>query len=312
MSTFVDLEKEVSVWLTWRLCCCCTLRPTRSETKRAESPETCPLVKEVLKAGPLTGRESLPAYPSYEQVLPDASVDRLERLLRSMRSEAGADPEMVELNKTLEKLMGVQRPTGILDSSVRREVFSVVPNVDAPAVAGSGVGSNRWYGLDGDREAVDTGHVGMIETVVPESQTLVDGGVLKLEVRTTVGIKGVRLPAGTIVYGEAHLRNERLQVKVSSVRSGDVVYPVALRVVDLDGLAGIYEPGSAGRDAVRESAGQGVSMIGPTSLDGGLGGQAANVGIQMARSLAGRKVRQMRVTVPAGYRVFLEDMSKKF
>lgn len=83
-----------------------------------------------------------------------------------------------------------------------------------------------------------------------------------------------------------------------------------LQVLDQDGLAGIYEPGSITRDVVKESAGEGVSGIGAVGIDPSLGAQAASAGIQMARSLVGKKVRMVRVVVKAGYRVFLKDVSR--
>jgi hypothetical protein len=56
---------------------------------------------------------------------------------------------------------------------------------------------------------------------------------------------------------------------------------------------------------VRESAEEATGDIGPTVLSTTLAGQAAGAGVGLARSLIAKKVRPVKVTVPAGYRVFL-------
>jgi hypothetical protein len=48
-----------------------------------------------------------------------------------------------------------------------------------------------------------------------------------------------------------------------------------------------------------------MSGLGLASMDPSLAGQAANAGLQFAKSLASRKARLVRVTLPAGYRVLL-------
>jgi hypothetical protein len=72
-------------------------------------------------------------------------------------------------------------------------------------------------------------------------------------------------------------------------------------------MAGIRVPGTVTRDASKESASQALGGLGIASLDPGLGSQAANAGLQFAKSLASRKVRLVRVRLPAGYRVLLRN-----
>jgi hypothetical protein len=109
------------------------------------------------------------------------------------------------------------------------------------------------------------------------------------------------------LYGVASLSGERLTVHVSSIRVGQAIVPVSLDVYDLDGLAGIRVPGAISRDVSKASADEALSGLGLASLDPSLGAQAASAGFQFAKSLASRKVRLVRVTVPAGYRVLLKN-----
>jgi conjugative transposon TraM protein len=103
------------------------------------------------------------------------------------------------------------------------------------------------------------------------------------------------------------MSNERLKISITSVRSGNAILPVALEVFDMDGLAGIYIPGSINRDVAKESADNAVNSMGLTSLDPSIGAQAATAGIEAAKTLISKKVRLVKVTLPAGYTIFLQD-----
>jgi conjugative transposon TraM protein len=254
-----------------------------------------------------------------EPAVASAEIERLERMMKMMKDgQAAPDPEMRELNRTLDKLMAVQHPETVPDSSRRKPEGALTLPV-SPALGGDVINSlktssppgNRFYDLEtsGGEEEPESG--AMIEAVVPETQTLISGDKLRLELRTDLVIKGDRIPRGAVLFGETKLSNDRLFVKVSAINYRGKVYHVALQVVDQDGLAGIYEQGSTIRDAASESTSQGVGSLGPGSLDPSFGGQVASAGIQLARSLASRKIRKAPVTVTTNYSVFLEDISQK-
>ena len=97
-------------------------------------------------------------------------------------------------------------------------------------------------------------------------------------------------------------------VSVGSIRVGNSLVPVSLEVVDLDGISGIRMPGSINRDAGKESADEAINTIGMTSVDPGLGAQVASAGLQTARSLMSRKIKLVRVSLKAGYKVLLRNV----
>ncbi|MBS1659501.1 MAG: conjugative transposon protein TraM [Bacteroidetes bacterium] len=248
-----------------------------------------------------------------------SDVDRLERLMKTMK-EGGAEssPEMRELNQTLDKLVLLQHPERTKDTSSQKQASATPLPVDpaqTPEVINTWqkqpIQTNRFYDLETNDEEDDIPTALMIEAVIAETQTMINGSILRMELSTELIIKGDHIPKGTPIYGLAQLSNQRLLVKISAIRCREKVYPVALQVLDLDGMPGIFEPESMEREAVRESAGTSIGTIGPASLDPSIGGQATNAGIQLARSLTSRKFRQVRVTVKTGYHIFLEDMSQK-
>jgi conjugative transposon TraM protein len=249
-------------------------------------------------------------------------MDRLERLLTSLKETGStASPEMQQLDHTLDKLIAVQQPGRVgrlpfnppaADSTAVPAPLRVTPLGKEEAIAAlnsAQPANNRFYDLESSSgEEEPTGSA--IEAIVPETQTLVSGAMIRLELATELIIRGQRVRKGTTIYGTVRLDNERLQVNIGSIRSGNDVFPVALRALDQDGIAGIYSPGSATRDAARESAAEAAGGLGPDQLETTTSGQALNAGIQLARNLSRRKVQLTRVTVKAGYRLFLQDESK--
>jgi hypothetical protein len=66
-------------------------------------------------------------------------------------------------------------------------------------------------------------------------------------------------------------------------------------------------PGALTRDVSKQSADEALSGLGIASVDQNLSAQAASAGLQFAKTLASRKVRLVRVSLPAGYRVLLRN-----
>ncbi|WP_113636597.1 MULTISPECIES: conjugative transposon protein TraM [Bacteroidota] len=147
------------------------------------------------------------------------------------------------------------------------------------------------------------------------------------EAQTVVGETGVRLrllePAktpqrtitkGTIVTANAKFQNGRLQLKVTSVELEGNIIPVDITIYDLDGQQGLYVPYSPEMNALTEMAGN-MSQTGGTSvmLTQNAGQQvAADLSRGVVQGISGyfaKKVRTPKVTLKAGYQVFL--VSKK-
>jgi conjugative transposon TraM protein len=150
-----------------------------------------------------------------------------------------------------------------------------------------------------------------IEAIIPETQTIAAGATIKLALSDDVTIKNVLLPAGTFLYGTASLSNERLKISISSIRFENSILPVALDVYDMDGQEGIYIPGSINQTVAKESANNAMSGMNATTIDPSIGAQAASAGIEAAKSLFSKKIRLVKMTVRAGYKVLLRDNDEK-
>lgn len=89
------------------------------------------------------------------------------------------------------------------------------------------------------------------------------------------------------------------------------MFPVSLSVYDMDGMEGIYVPGALSRDVGKQSSDRAIQGINIPIIDPSLGAQAANAGIEAAKTFLGRKTKQIQVSVKAGYKVLLKDANAK-
>lgn len=237
------------------------------------------------------------------------------------------DPELKELSGMLDKIIQIQNPEMVAEKikeqseTSKGQVFAVRQSFSADPVSLLSVNpgedstetdplksipfeQNGFFGLD---ETVSPADQNAIPAVIAQTQTVVSGSTVKLRLTQDVYIAGVLIPKESFVYGIATLNNERLVIRIESVRYENNLFPVKLSVYDLDGIAGIHIPGAIARDVAKQSLSQDIQGISIGTLDPSLGAQAASAGIQTAKTLMGRKTRLLQVTVKAGYQVLLKD-----
>ena len=247
------------------------------------------------------------------------ALNQLEKMIRAKRENFQEDPELEKISTLLDKLLLVQHPEKMEDSLTRTErnnslaplAVSLADDGDIVKIFGtpdttSETEENGFFGLPSDDGKEQEGS-NTIRAVVAENCSLLSGEVIALRTVEEIRLASVRVGAGSLVYGVATLSGERLMVKIISVRAGNNIYPVSLEVFDADGLPGISVPGSVNRDSGKESAGQAVSALGLATLDPSLAAQATGVGIQVAKALLNRKIKLVRVSIRAGYQVFLKN-----
>jgi conjugative transposon TraM protein len=248
-------------------------------------------------------------------------VDRLENMMLTMDKTSTGDPEMQQLNGTLERILDIQHPQRVKDKlrekslQHKQVVFAVttspkLANVTLiDTIKKKQTTSNQFYGVTKESEEAIEGFA--IEAVVHSNQSLVNGAVIQLRLSTDVFIKGVLIPKGTSVNGIASLNNERLEAEINSIRYKNQLFPVKMELYDLDGLPGIYIPGSISRDVAKNSADNSLQLMELTTLDPSLKAQAAAAGINTVKSLMSRKVKQVKVMVKEGYKVLLKDKNSE-
>ncbi|MBS1666418.1 MAG: conjugative transposon protein TraM [Bacteroidetes bacterium] len=244
-------------------------------------------------------------------------IDRLHNMMQVMNDKEATDPEMQQLNGTLDKILDIQHPERVKDKirekslQQKQVVFAVSKSPVTDNISLLDTSKHKtlmnagFYGIEESKEQSEEDN--SIDAVVHADQTLVNGAVIKLRLTTGIYINGSLIPKGNFVYGIAALNDERLEVEINSIRNGSSLFPVKLEVYDMDGLPGIHIPGAITRDVAKQSADNGLQLMELTSVDPSLKAQAAAAGISSMKSLLSRKVKQVKVLVKAGYKVLLKD-----
>ena len=255
-----------------------------------------------------------------------ADVKRLELMMKAMNGNGGGnDPEMKQLTQMLQQINDIQNP-GNANSKLRTQSLKNHGRVYAVTAANDDDDDNpasdkmqvSYASYDGGgktkkRHSANAAETAgnTIQAVVHEDQTLVTGAVIKLRLLDGIYVNGKMIPKGSFVYGTCALNNERLEVKITSIRYLNNILPVALAVYDLDGMEGLYVPGSIGRDAAKNGVGDAVQSMQLMSMDQSVGTQAASAGVEAAKGLFNHKVKQIKVKVKAGYEVLLKDSNDR-
>lgn len=254
------------------------------------------------------------------QVGLSADVDRLENLMAFMNERNGDDPEIRELGGMLDKILDIQHPERLKDRVGERslekktEVFPVnaaKKNIVVTHLGQEGGDTantplqNRFYEEEGAEQVPERSNA--FGAVVHELQTITSGSTVKLRLTDDVLVNGTLIPQGHLVFGIASIEGERVYIRIPGIRYHQELLPVSLAVYDLDGLAGIFMPGSMARDAARQSSDQTIRSIELMSLDPSLKTQAAAAGTQAVKGFLSKKLKQVKLTLKAGYRVLLKE-----
>lgn len=244
-----------------------------------------------------------------ETTQPADEYFRNEPETRSVEIERSAkapliDPELDAINGTLDKLIAIQRP----------QLPTVTAEGSRYAIRAGGGVDTSYFGKtkqDKSREAFyeeskrPSQKSSTIMAMITQDQLVQNGSVLKLELCTAISVGEINLPAGTPLFGLVDLQAERLRVHISTIQYHHTILPVSLDVVDMDGLEGLYAPGSSMTDWAKESAGGAIQSADPGVSGFSLSSRIAAAGIGAAKNLFSRKVKQVRMIVAGGYRVLL-------
>ena len=262
-----------------------------------------------------------------------ADVDRLENMMKTMQGNDNAtNPEMDQINGMLEKILDIQHPDRIKEKLQEQsekhkgQVFAVTAKADDNNISllqskqhitdtdtlkqSLARFQNGFYSLESD-ESRDRDSPTAVAALIPETQILVNGATVRLQLAGDIYINGLHIPKDQFVYGVASLNGERLAIHITSIRYQNAILPVDLSVYDLDGMEGVFVPGAITRDVAKQSSDQAIQSMSLATLDPSLGAQAASAGIQAAKSLIGKKIKLLKVTVKSGYQVLLRDNNQK-
>jgi len=157
---------------------------------------------------------------------------------------------------------------------------------------------------------VHTGVKNTISACIHSDQTIMEGQNVRLRLLEPMQAGNVVIPRNTLLSGIARIQSERMGITVNYLEYNGMIIPVELRVYDTDGQSGIFIPNMQELNAAKEIiANMGTNAGTSINLSNDAGKQfAADMGrnvIQGVSQFTAQKLREVKVHLKAGYRVYL-------
>ncbi|MDR1097095.1 MAG: conjugative transposon protein TraM, partial [Tannerella sp.] len=149
-----------------------------------------------------------------------------------------------------------------------------------------------------------------ISACVHGDQTVTGGQNVRLRLLEPLQAGRMVIPRNTVLSGTAKIQGERLEIMIHSLEHAATILPVGLTVYDLDGQRGIFIPDLQELNAAKEIvANMGTSAGTSINLSSDATKQfAADMGrnlLQGVSQFTAKKLREVKVHLKAGYRVYL-------
>ncbi|RZL46405.1 MAG: conjugative transposon protein TraM [Pedobacter sp.] len=231
-------------------------------------------------------------------------VNRLENMMESLNNSDGDEMEMAKLNAVLEKILDIQHPGRAREKMTNKQSNELGNSMIVQVV--NGKDDESLFKL-ASRGVYNDEKGNAIQATVHQNQDIVSGSVVKLRLLDSVRVNGILIPNNEFIYGIASVDEERLKINIATLRYKNSILPVSLSAYDLDGLEGLYIPGAITRDASKKGVDDAIQSLQIITMDPSVSAQVAGAGITAAKGLFGRKVKQVRVKVKAGYQLLLRD-----
>lgn len=149
-----------------------------------------------------------------------------------------------------------------------------------------------------------------LKVSVYETQTLKDGETARLRLLESARVANMLIPKNTLLTAVARIQGSRLTLSVTHIEHRERIVAVNLAAYDLDGQLGVFIPNSLEVNAAKEiAAGMGQSAGTSFTFASSAGQQlAADAGrglMQGASQYFGNKMREVKVTLKSGHKLFL-------
>ncbi len=267
-------------------------------------------------------QQNYPTSQNQTAAIKAEDVNRLEQMLQAVNQpDSEKDPETEQLNGMMDKILDIQHPDRVKaklqQESISNKKAAYPVSVHSAESFVSLLGSTKqkstpikskiaFYSLSNDTvSTVEEDNT--FSATVYETQAVTDGSLLKLVIKDDIYVNGTLIPQGNFVYALVSFATQRLNLAVSSIRYQNKILPVELVVYDGDGLPGIHIANIQRSDVAKQSGSEAISNLDMASLDPSIGMQAASAGIAATKALLNKKVKTVKVSVPAGYKVFLKS-----
>ena len=145
---------------------------------------------------------------------------------------------------------------------------------------------------------------------VDRTTTIRDNETLQLRLLESVRIDENIIPRNALLTAKSKLSGNRMMLYVTTIELGENIYPVKLTAYDMDGLEGVFIPGSDEMDALKEVGANvggsvGTSFTFSSSAKDQIISDAARGLMQGTSNYLVKKIRTIKVTFKSGHRLML-------
>lgn len=173
-------------------------------------------------------------------------------------------------------------------------------------------GNRHFYAPESARQAAPPKN--SVKACIQETQTITGESGVRLRLLEPAQTPSRTIPQGTLLTAITKFQGGRLQLNVASLELDGNIIPVDITIYDLDGQQGLHVPYSPEMNAFTEMAGNMGQTSGTSLMLTQSAGQqaAADLSRGVVQGISGyfsKKVKTQKVTLKAGYQVFL--VSKK-
>ena len=129
-----------------------------------------------------------------------------------------------------------------------------------------------------------------------------NGSTVRMRIAEKCTINGIDIAGGTMITGMAKFGSERVEITVTTIKTGDNIVRGEMVIYDNDGIKGIYVPGGTASDIVEDGA---QDMIG----EGGSKIKIPWVG-SFSTKAAKKMVGSRAILIGDGYKIFIKIKRK--
>ncbi|MDQ1803087.1 conjugative transposon protein TraM [Chryseobacterium sp. CKR4-1] len=179
-------------------------------------------------------------------------------------------------------------------------------------------GQERFFnGGIGESSAVSKILSNSIHACIHRTQTITVGSSIPLRLLEGIRIAGIAIPPGTLLTARAGIRDGRLGLEISSVEYKGKIVPVEISAYDLDGQPGLNLPYTPDVNAIKEiasgmSSSAGTNIVLSSSTGQQLISDLTKGVVQGASGYLAKRIGAPKVTVKAGYLLFLLPKNNKY
>jgi conjugative transposon TraM protein len=164
--------------------------------------------------------------------------------------------------------------------------------------------NNGFYSLDKVGKLKEEAN--SIMAAIHHNQTIVAGSTVKMRLQNDIQIGRTIIPTGSFIFGVCSITEERLKISINSIHYREILFPVELSVYDLDGIEGLFIPGSLVRTTTKQGASQGLSGVNFIGTSPTVTSQLTQTAIEAGKNIISKKASIIRIKLKSNYQILLK------